>query len=41
MSDLGRFVHLHVHSYYSTLDGACRLKTLIGRGNVVRKEKTR
>ena len=25
------FVHLHVHSEYSLLDGACRLKQLVSR----------
>ena len=25
------FVHLHVHSEYSLLDGACRLKELVAR----------
>ena len=25
------FVHLHVHSEYSLLDGACRIKQLIAR----------
>ena len=29
MSDLGKFVHLHVHSSYSTLDGACQLKSMV------------
>lgn len=29
MPDLGSFVHLHVHSYYSTLDGACHLDSLV------------
>ncbi len=29
MADLGPFVHLHVHSHYSTLDGANSLKGLI------------
>jgi len=28
---LSNFVHLHVHSEYSLLDGACRLKTLVKR----------
>ena len=26
-----QFVHLHVHSEYSLLDGACRIKQLIQR----------
>ena len=25
------FVHLHVHSEYSLLDGACRIKSLVAR----------
>ena len=25
------FVHLHVHSEYSLLDGACRIKGLVSR----------
>ncbi|MBR5616455.1 MAG: PHP domain-containing protein, partial [Clostridia bacterium] len=25
------FVHLHVHSEYSLLDGACRIKRLVSR----------
>ena len=25
------FVHLHVHSEYSLLDGACRIKELVSR----------
>ena len=29
MSEKSRFVHLHVHSEYSLLDGACRIKELI------------
>ena len=29
MSDLGKFVHLHVHSAYSMLDGAIQLKSLV------------
>ncbi len=28
---MGEFVHLHVHSEYSLLDGACRIKQLIKR----------
>lgn len=28
---MGGFVHLHVHSEYSLLDGACRIKDLISR----------
>ncbi len=28
---MGDFVHLHVHSEYSLLDGACRLKDLVSR----------
>ncbi len=31
MTDLGKFVHLHVHSLYSTLDGANKLDKMIGR----------
>ncbi len=31
MSDLGRFVHLHLHSEYSLLDGACRFGELCDR----------
>ncbi|MCL5270351.1 MAG: DNA polymerase III subunit alpha [bacterium] len=31
MADLGRFIHLHVHSAYSTLDGSCQLKPLVAR----------
>ena len=30
MSDRDSFVHLHVHTEYSMLDGASRLKPLIG-----------
>ena len=26
------FVHLHVHSEYSLLDGACRVDPLVARG---------
>lgn len=29
MSEKQRFIHLHVHSEYSLLDGACRIKELI------------
>ena len=29
MSEKQKFVHLHVHSEYSLLDGACRIKELI------------
>ena len=25
------FVHLHVHTHYSLLDGACRVSDLVGR----------
>ena len=25
------FVHLHLHTEYSLLDGACRIKDLVGR----------
>ena len=28
---MGQFVHLHVHSEYSLLDGACRIKELVKR----------
>ncbi|MCX7657200.1 MAG: DNA polymerase III subunit alpha, partial [Oscillospiraceae bacterium] len=28
---MGGFVHLHVHSEYSLLDGACRIKQLVGK----------
>lgn len=28
---MSKFVHLHVHSEYSLLDGACRIKGLIGK----------
>ncbi|MBQ7880447.1 MAG: PHP domain-containing protein, partial [Clostridia bacterium] len=28
---MGNFVHLHVHSEYSILDGACRIKDLVSR----------
>ena len=28
---MGGFVHLHVHSEYSLLDGACRIKELVRR----------
>ena len=28
---MGEFVHLHVHSEYSLLDGACRIKQLVKR----------
>ena len=31
MSKKQRFVHLHVHSEYSLLDGACRIKELINK----------
>ncbi|MCX6356528.1 MAG: PHP domain-containing protein [Candidatus Aureabacteria bacterium] len=31
-----RFVHLHVHSEYSLLDGACRLASLIARARELR-----
>ncbi len=27
------FVHLHVHSEYSLLDGACRIKDLVKRAS--------
>lgn len=27
----GGFVHLHVHTHYSALDGACKLDSLVGR----------
>ncbi len=30
-SDIGKFVHLHVHSLYSMLDGACQLKAMVKR----------
>ena len=29
MSEKQKFVHLHVHSEYSLLDGACRIKEII------------
>ena len=29
MPEKQKFVHLHVHSEYSLLDGACRIKELI------------
>ncbi|MBO5910148.1 MAG: PHP domain-containing protein, partial [Clostridia bacterium] len=28
---MGNFVHLHVHSEYSILDGACRIGNLVSR----------
>ena len=28
---MGDFVHLHVHSEYSLLDGACRIKNLVSK----------
>ena len=28
---MSNFVHLHVHSEYSLLDGACRIKRLVSR----------
>jgi DNA polymerase-3 subunit alpha len=31
MSDTSNFVHLHVHSEFSLLDGACRIKDLISK----------
>ena len=31
MADLGKFVHLHLHTPYSMLDGACHLKPLVER----------
>lgn len=31
MIDMADFVHLHVHSEYSLLDGACRIKELVKR----------
>ncbi len=31
MSEMQEFVHLHVHSEYSLLDGACRVKDLIAK----------
>ncbi|MCH8332724.1 DNA polymerase III subunit alpha [Candidatus Sumerlaeota bacterium] len=31
MPDLGKFVHLHLHSQYSLLDGACRFDSLCDR----------
>jgi DNA polymerase-3 subunit alpha len=31
MADLGQFVHLHVHSHYSLLDGANRLQNMVKR----------
>jgi DNA polymerase-3 subunit alpha len=31
MTSSDRFVHLHVHSHFSLLDGACRVEDLVGR----------
>ena len=28
---MGNFVHLHVHSEYSLLDGACRIEQLVDK----------
>ena len=33
MTGLGEFVHLHVHSQYSTLDGACAIGPLVARAH--------
>ena len=30
------FTHLHVHSEYSLLDGACRIENLVARVNWVK-----
>ena len=32
---MGDFVHLHVHSEYSLLDGACRIKNLISKVKIM------
>ena len=31
MSDASPYVHLHVHSEYSILDGACRIRPMVER----------
>ena len=33
-----QFVHLHVHSEYSLLDGACRIKQLVQRAKELGQE---
>ena len=35
------FVHLHVHSEYSILDGACRIKPLMKRLKELERENAR
>lgn len=33
-----KFVHLHLHSEYSLLDGACRIKNIISRAKELEQE---
>src|SRR6202012_4797002 len=32
---MGSFVHLHVHTHYSLLDGACKIPELVGRAKAL------
>ena len=32
---MGEFVHLHLHSEYSLLDGSCKIPELIGRAKAL------